>query len=203
MAIYTALGGLRVSLITDLAQIATGFVLLAIIVIYVGVTFKYPLTRENYIANEVGRNSVVGRNNWGNGLLVITVSFYDEANWQRVWASKDNRTMILGAVCGGVQIAIMILFAGTLGVLSLWAGLPPLDDSGNLTIFTVFEENLSSWIIVILVLCLLIQSQSFIDSMQNGMLATVLTIYVSAKEVWTYRTLSKEDKRLQGEEGFQ
>lgn len=81
VAIYTALGGLRVSLITDLAQIVFSFVLLVVVVVYIGVYFRYPLTRENYETFMVGRNSAVGRNLWATNLVIIFINFYDEANW--------------------------------------------------------------------------------------------------------------------------
>lgn len=101
VAIYTAVGGLKVSLITDLAQGVIVFIVLVIVIIFVAVTFRYPLTRER--SDELGlRDNPVGRNTWGSTLVILLGNFYDESNWQRVWASKNTKTLILGSIFGGL-----------------------------------------------------------------------------------------------------
>lgn len=60
VAIYTALGGLRVSLITDLYQCGITIVLSIIVLIYLAVTFKYPLTPQRFSELNLGRGNVVG-----------------------------------------------------------------------------------------------------------------------------------------------
>lgn len=60
VAIYTALGGLRVSLITDLFQCAITAVFSLIVLIYLCVAFKYPLTPQRFAELNLGKDNIVG-----------------------------------------------------------------------------------------------------------------------------------------------
>ena len=64
-------------------------------------------------------------------LSVVASGFFNEAQWQRVWAAKTHKILFTGAMIGGVASFVIIFFFGALGVLSAWSGLEPLDPVGN------------------------------------------------------------------------
>ena len=70
-----------------------------------------------------------------------------------------------GALIGGIMGGILALLAGIAGLLSNWADLPYLDSVGNLSLLTVFEGQLASWGVILLVFLLLSLSESFVDSL--------------------------------------
>lgn len=105
---------------------------------------------------------------------------------QRVWASKNNTVLLLGAFIGGTMGALMCFGATVLGLISNWAGLQMLDSQGNLALLTVFEPHLSSWGLIITVILLVTLSESYIDSLQNGMVSSTATVYMAIKEEINY-----------------
>lgn len=119
--IYTAYGGLLVSLITDQVQGGLSIILVLVVAIYVAVTFRYPLPTPMPCDPDDAMGFCISGTNatgWGSifsmpaSLMVSTV--FSEAMWQRVWASHSKRCARVCVCCvwGGINIAILACQGG-------------------------------------------------------------------------------------------
>lgn len=77
--VYTATGGLYVSIVTDQYQSIFSLILLVIMIIYVAVTFRpgpLPDLPSNLALNEAGISSLITL-----GIALSTSCFYSDAMW--------------------------------------------------------------------------------------------------------------------------
>lgn len=81
-ALYTAIGGLYISLVTDVMQGIVSLLLLLFFVIYMAVYFRFPVNRKSFDQNRVAGNTYIGRSSWAAELPVLVFNFYSEAVWQ-------------------------------------------------------------------------------------------------------------------------
>jgi Na+/proline symporter len=181
--VYTAAGGLLVSIITDYFQGVASIVLLTTLVSYVASTFRYPLESPlpEYLAgtNTFGYSSIFTL-----PLSLTAATFFSEAMWQRCWASKDRRTLYLSAALGCVLTSSVVFLFGFGGFLAAWANLIDFDTANpNLYLFQVFKDQniqgssrLRSWVSLITLISAGIMSESAVDSIQTGLLG-VLSVY--------------------------
>ena len=84
-AIYTAIGGLYISLVTDVIQGVISLLLLLFFVIYMAVYFRFPKgfnARQQFYANKVNGRTYIGKSAWAAEIPVLVFNFYSEAVWQ-------------------------------------------------------------------------------------------------------------------------
>ncbi|KAF9160190.1 hypothetical protein DFQ26_005788 [Actinomortierella ambigua] len=191
-AIYTAAGGLYVSILTDVAQGIFGIGMLVIIAIYVAVTYR-PTSLP-----PLSDDPVLGPNYWGYAAIVampisLTCStIFSEAPWQRVWASADHKALKKGSYVGALGLIVICFLYGFGGFLALWAKFPTNDPTGGTAFFDLLgagEATPPTWILMVAVLATCAMSEGNVDSLQNGIVDTIATRLFRGKSVWYARAL--------------
>lgn len=179
--LYTAAGGLFVSIITDQFQGIFSILLLLVTMIYVAATFRLPdplpPLPPTLDANYAGWSSIVTM-----GVSLIAASFFSDALWQRVWASENAKTLRVGACMGaGISIVVAFLF-GFGGFLAAWAGYMGAD-SNNAFFDLITKGNTTNdvWVVVLVVLITTAMNESAVDSFQNALTDTVVALAMSLR----------------------
>jgi len=140
--IYTAWGGLRISVITDTFQGVASVILAAIVTIYVGIKYRgyfpepiaaqetcpYPNDPcvKGYLLYGTPNMHDKDHVNYGLSALVampialFTATIFSEAMWQRCWAAVDQRTLIRGAWLGSFGIITICSLSAAVGLFTAW-----------------------------------------------------------------------------------
>jgi hypothetical protein len=104
---------------------------------------------------------------------------FSEAMWQRVWASASKRALYGGATIGCISVILLVFLSGFGGWLSLVGGLAGPDTNQNLILMQILNVNhsgvstVSNWVGVLVVLLALIMNEGAVDSLQNGLAASL------------------------------
>jgi hypothetical protein len=112
-------------------------------------------------------------------ISLISSTFFSEAMWQRVWASSDKRALYGGAAIGCTAVIVLVFLSGFGGWLSLVAGLAGPETNQNLILMQILNVNhegvhtVSNWVGVLVVLLALIMNEGAVDSLQNGLAASL------------------------------
>jgi Na+/proline symporter len=164
-SIYTAYGGLLVSIYTDQVQGVSSLLFFGILAIYLAATFRpdslptpMPCSPEDaYCISGTPKCSQFNEYNAANpeepypcpvygysSIFVMPASLFSatvfsEAMWQRAWASKDKQALHKGAILGAIAVILVVFFAGLCGLLAAWAGLLTYDTDPNLYLFQVLN----------------------------------------------------------------
>ena len=151
-------GGLLISIVTDQVQAMATILLVAILTIYVAITFRAPLRKP--LPNDSNGNSSydhwtgyvswpLGVNKYGYSAIfsmpvsLIASTVFSEAMWQKVWASKDRKSMVGGGFLASVFVMLIVFIIGFGGWLAAWAGYVNYNTNGNLFVFQVFKSEMS------------------------------------------------------------
>ncbi|KAK9858888.1 hypothetical protein WJX84_006937, partial [Apatococcus fuscideae] len=192
-AVYTAAGGLYISILTDQVQAVLSLVLLLVAYIYVAATFREPLgplPPELSADNKLGTASIAIV-----PISLICASIYSEVAWARCWASASDRTLKLGALYGTLQITVVCFLLGFGGLLAAWSGLfipTGPNDYGNTIFFSLFlnsQREQVAWVTVLVGLLAITLSTSNQDSLQNGLVECVGGVFLKSAPVWIARVL--------------
>lgn len=184
-SIYTAYGGLSVSIKTD--QIQGIFVILMNIIfaIYMMATFRLdtskPLT-DDLGANVLGYNSLVAMPLALAGSVVFSESF-----WQKAWAANNDADLKKGSIYASFLIIIIVFLFGFYGFIAAWAGYS--SDDPNLALFAIFQNNKESWILVIICNMAVIMNESAVDSYQMGIVSSISSCFFKEKPLWLTQIL--------------
>lgn len=168
---YTAYGGLPASLRTDRWQ---AWLLLALLTVAAGAAL---VALPGGTAQAVSATGLLGVDRVGIEValtLVIAVTvanLFHQGHWQRVWAAKDDATLVRGAVLGAGLSIPVILVVGALGIAAAGSGAelgaPPVPLFALIT-------GLSPWVgVVVLALGVALVASS-VDTLQNGLAALVV-----------------------------
>ncbi|KAK9712816.1 hypothetical protein K7432_006888 [Basidiobolus ranarum] len=185
--IYTATGGLYVSIVTDQGQAVMSLLFVVIMIIYIAATFRLPLPSQ--LPPELAPNYL----GWGS-IATMPISLFagtcfSEAMWQRVWASEDPRALRRGAIIAMIITTLVIFFLGFCGFLAAWGG---LDTSNpNVILFTLLGHGGTApvWITVIVTMLAVVMNTSAVDSMQNALVDSVSSVFLKSQPVWMSRIL--------------
>ncbi|TPX69926.1 hypothetical protein SpCBS45565_g02087 [Spizellomyces sp. 'palustris'] len=174
--LYTAAGGLYVSIVTDQFQGMFSLLLLGVTMVYIAVTFRLPDPRPplppTLDANYAGWSSIVTM-----GVSLTAATFYSDAVWQRVWASADARTLRRGAAIGATMATMVAFLFGFGGFLAGWVGY--IGDDSNLAFFDLITKGGTTndtWIVILVVLIAVTMNESAVDSFQNAITDTVVSL---------------------------
>ncbi|KAK9797380.1 hypothetical protein WJX73_007847 [Symbiochloris irregularis] len=189
-SIYTAYGGLYVSIVTDQIQAVLSVVLILVMCIFVAVTFRKELPSPL-------PSNLSGDNYYGFASIAVlpislaSASVYSEALWQRCWAGASNRKLLIGASLASFFIIIAVFIFGFLGFLAIWSGLWTYDyedpSTQSVILFDVLNVDGQKIWLLTLVGCLAVtMSTSLIDSYQNGIVDNISGVYLRGQNVlWT------------------
>jgi hypothetical protein len=112
-------------------------------------------------------------------ISLISSTMFSEAMWQRVWASASKRALYGGATIGCISVILLVFLSGFGGWLSLVGGLAGPDTNQNLILMQILNVNhsgvstVSNWVGVLVVLLALIMNEGAVDSLQNGLAASL------------------------------
>ena len=121
--VYTTIGGLRASLVTDRWQ--AGLLIALIVTVSLAAFALAP-------ASTTDGGSGMATPPLGDALgvaltLIIAVTaanLFHQGYWQRVWAASDTRALRRGALIGGLSTVVVVAALGAAGVLAATRGLP-------------------------------------------------------------------------------
>jgi len=173
--IYTAYGGLRASMFTDMIQmILVGFLL---IVVTIGVIYYGGGIGE--IVGTASKNAphLFDFKNWGGieyGLTLCIAVFasnlFHQGYWQRVYAGKDDKTLKKSLItCILIALPVMIL-TGFLGIISTGLGIA---ESPSVALFSLVYKLFPSGLIILVFILALVLVMSTVDTLLNAMVATL------------------------------
>jgi Na+/proline symporter len=145
--IYTCVGGLYVSIITDQYQAIFSLFLLLIMTIYISVTFRpdsLPVLPAHLGINRAGIESIFTL-----FLALGSSCFYSDAMWQRVYASEDEKSLKLGAILGALLTIFVVFSFGFAGFMATWAGYSQDSNTAFFSILKAGQTEPPVWILII------------------------------------------------------
>lgn len=168
--IYTALGGFRVSFITDNIQ---GTLIAALVIICacaVGTTVHIDTSM-------IDPSGLTKPTKLGYQLIWILLSgilFSDmflSGFWMRAFASKTDKDLWIGCSLASVAVFVILSLIGSCGFIAAWAGVWNPDLYGGLAFFLLLE-TLPSWVVGFVVVMVMALSCAVFDSLQSAMVST-------------------------------
>ena len=179
-SIYTAYGGLSVSIRTDQLQGIFVIIMNIIFSIYMISTFRLDTSKplsDGLGANETGYNSLVAMPLALSGSVVFSESF-----WQKAWAANSDNDLQKGSIIASFIIIIIVFLFGFYGFIAAWAGYTTNDT--NLALFAIFENNKDSWILVVICNMAVIMNESAVDSYQMGIASSISSCFFKTQPLF-------------------
>lgn len=167
-----ALGGFRISIITDNIQGAMVVGLIIIGVITVGV--ETHIDRSLVEASGLLESSLLG---WQLiyilPVAILTNDFFISGFWMRTFASKTDKDLVVGTSIATVIVTCILTLVGATGLLAAWTGAWPGDppQDGSIAFFLLLEK-LPAWVIGFVLVMTVSLSTAAFDSLQSAMVST-------------------------------
>ncbi|KAL2674410.1 urea transporter [Phyllosticta citricarpa] len=168
----TALGGFKVSFITDNIQAAMVLGLILIGVITVGSTTH--IDRSLIDSSGLLDATLLG---WQLiyilPVAVLTNDFFLSGFWMRTFASRTDKDLKIGTAIASFSVTAILVLVGSTGLLAAWSGAlnsPPSAD-GSISFFLLLGQ-LPAWVIGIVLVMVVALSTSAFDSFQSAMVST-------------------------------
>ncbi|CAJ1956347.1 unnamed protein product [Cylindrotheca closterium] len=171
--LYTSVGGLPASIITDKFQGIMVGLLVIMLLFAVSVHPENQLTVEQW-----GKAS-----NWTvEGLMagitlfiaVLSAEMFNLGTWQRVWSAKSESDMKKGFIGGSVLIFLLMMFFGIMAMIA-YAQDPVAYDTWTKFSFLSFFDLLAplapAWHIITLILVTSLAASS-VDTLQNALMSS-------------------------------
>ena len=167
-----ALGGFRISFVTDNIQgaMVVGLVILAVITVGVETHIDRSLVDSSGLLN----SSLLG---WQLiyilPVAILTNDFFISGFWMRTFASKTDKDLVLGTSIATVAVTFILGLVGAAGLLAAWTGAWPGDppQDGDIAFFLLLNE-LPSWVVGIVLVMVVSLSTAAFDSFQSAMVST-------------------------------
>lgn len=169
---FKALGGFRISFITDNIQgaMVLGLVILAVITVGLETHLDKSLVESSGLLE----SSLLG---WQLMYIlpvaVLTNDFFISGFWMRTFASKTDKDLIIGTSVATVVVTFILGLVGAAGLLAAWTGAwpgnPPQD--GDIALFLLLEQ-LPSWVVGIVLVMVVSLSTAAFDSFMSAMVST-------------------------------
>ncbi len=170
--LYTTYGGLRVTIVTDIFQFALIVPLLLICFVTTITLLGGPGAAIAPVADnlpELLSFNNVGGLRFGATLLiaVIAAELFNQGNWQRVYACRNDATVRRSFLGSALIILPLIFLSGSLGLIA--AG---YDLVGATSFFDLLQSlNISNWLLGAVILLAVALVMSSLDSLLNGISA--------------------------------
>jgi SSS family solute:Na+ symporter len=178
-SIYTAAGGLYISILTDVVQGMISVFLLLLLYGYVASTFRPgPLPPLNH---------KLGSNYWGYSAIIcqplanITGTLFSEGPWQRAWASKNDRALKRGALWAYMLLVVVCFLYGFGGFLAIWSGRPLSDPTGSTAFFTLLDtggRGAPTWILIVVAVAAVAMNAGDVDTWENAITNTFSAVFL-------------------------
>jgi len=186
---YTVAGGLYISILTDRIQAIVSFLLVVYLGIFLlrqfDIKLSTPLTNAQKGLTYSGYSSLVVM-----PISLISSTMYSEALWQRVWAAEDEKALRKASIGASLFVTLVVFFFGFVGFLALWSKKATDTTPPNLYFFVLFSESgegtLDSIAGLLALSCAAMMSEGAVDSLQNGITATLSSTLLKNKPLlWT------------------
>ncbi|KAH3683425.1 hypothetical protein WICPIJ_005582, partial [Wickerhamomyces pijperi] len=171
-SLYTAVGGFKVSFLTDNIQITTVF---ALIVIMCGALGHYvEIDRSKIPESGLLEANLVG---WQLIYILIVAIFTNDmfmsGFWLRTFASRSDKDLFIGcSIAAFVATCIAVLF-GIPGLLAVWMGLVEVGDEGSSASLFIILNTLPNWVSGITLVLTVCISTCTLDSLQSAMISSI------------------------------
>jgi Na+/proline symporter len=183
-----ALGGFKVSFVTDNIQgvMVLGLIIMGVIAVGVETDIDRSLIDQSGYLN----SSLLG---WQLiyilPVAILTNDFFLSGFWMRTFASRTDKDLWIGVSLASVGVLIILTLLGVGGLLAAWSGAYTIGDeeNGSLAFFLLLGQ-LPAWVIgVILVMTISLSAAAF-DSFQSAMISTASNDFFRNKlNIWVIR----------------
>jgi len=181
--LYTSVGGLPASIITDKFQGAMVGLLVIMLLFAVSTHPENQITAEEFSK----------ANNWTTeGLMagvtlflaVLSAEMFNLGTWQRVWSAKSEADMKKGFIGGSVLIFLLMMFFGIMAMIA-YAQDPAAYDAWEKFSFLSFFDLLAPlagvWHIITLILVTSLAASS-VDTLQNALMSSFSSDLIRLQE---------------------
>lgn len=187
--VYTALGGFKVSVVTDNIQGAMVVGLVIIATITVGT--RTGIDRSLIPVSGYLEPSLLG---WQLiyilPVAILTNDFFLSGFWMRTFAAKTDKDLWIGVSIAVFAIVIILTLVGFGGILAGWSGVlgnPPVPT--GIELFSLFE-TLPGWVVGIVLVMVVSLSTAAFDSLQSALISTGSNdLFRNKLNIWVIRAL--------------
>lgn len=171
-SIYTAIGGFKVSFITDNFQGA--FVLILIIICSAGMGSNIQID-----TSKIGPSHLLEANKLGWQLVYILFVaigsnvFFLNSFWLRAFASKSDKTLFVGTSIAAVVVFVITTLVGVPGFLAVWSGDLKINDENGYNAFFILLAKMPNWVLAFVLIFIISISTCTFDSLQSAMVSTI------------------------------
>ncbi|KAL7621237.1 hypothetical protein AAE478_008554 [Parahypoxylon ruwenzoriense] len=184
-----ALGGFKISFVTDNIQGAMICCLILIATITIGA--KTDIRPELIADSGLLNSSLIG---WQIiyilPVAILTNDFFLANYWLRAFASKTDKDLWIGISAAMIVILVVLTLVGFTGLIAVWSGAfpgdPPMED-GSVAFFLLLEK-LPNWVVgIVLVMSVCLSTAAF-DSLQSAMVSSASNdIFRNRLNIWWIR----------------
>jgi Na+/proline symporter len=174
---YTAYGGLRASVATDVLQTV---LILPLLVVVAGAALFAVGGPGTVIRETAAADPTLVDPTYGPGLrfaayvvvAIVSAELLNQAWWQRVYASRDERTLRWGYLLAAVLVFPVVLAVGLFGLVAVGRG---LEGPASASLFLVVEAVLPAPLVLAVAVLATLLVASSADTLFNG-LASLVTV---------------------------
>ncbi|MEM6254036.1 MAG: Na+/proline symporter [Cyanobacteria bacterium P01_D01_bin.156] len=178
--IYTAVGGLGATILTDVVQFV---VIVPLLLLSAGIVITALGGTDAFSAVVAQQPELFSLGNidgirFGATLFIAIVAaeVFNQGNWQRVYACRDSQTVRRAFLGSAVIILPLIFLAGLLGLLAVPLAEVQPDILGETALFGLLSQlGMPGWVMITVIVLALALVMSSLDTMLNG-LASVFTL---------------------------
>jgi Na+/proline symporter len=189
---YVLFGGLKATIRSDSIQFVVIILLFLYLIFSVFVQNNYNLNLNIFHENfsKYDSKSLILSFQFGFVffIAVAATNLFHQGNWQRVYAAKNEKTLIKSLVVSSIIIFVIVLFMGITGSISKLNGLKFNEDLAFFSIILNKNDILTSLIVLIFSLCLTI---STVDTLLNSISSLAI---IHSKDFFNFKYL--KDKKL-------
>ena len=171
-SVYTAIGGFKVSFITDNIQIAVVFIL--IIVISCAMGSYVDIDTKRIPESGLLKDSKLG---WQLIYILVVAIFTNDlfmsGFWLRTFASRSDKDLWIGTSIAAFLMAAIVTVVGVTGLIAVWAGLVPVGSESSAASFFILLAELPSWVMGFVLVFTVVLSTCTLDSLQSAMASTI------------------------------
>ncbi|KAL3932568.1 MAG: hypothetical protein SGBAC_010790 [Bacillariaceae sp.] len=185
--VYTSVGGLPASIITDKFQGIMVGILVIMLLFAVSVHPENQLTTEQWAvaSNWTVEGLMAGVTLF---LAVLSAEMFNLGTWQRVWSAKSEADMKKGFIGGSILIFCLMMFFGIMAMIA-YAQDPVAYDTWTKFSFLSFFDLLAplapAWHIITLILVTSLAASS-VDTLQNALMSSFSSDLIRMQKHYGY-----------------
>ncbi|KAJ3272550.1 hypothetical protein HK104_004454 [Borealophlyctis nickersoniae] len=170
--LYTAIGGMPASLLTDQFQGWIVMLLMLIAILGFSLNIRLPDNMDEG-KNLISPSQPALESLYTLPVAVTAANIFHQGYWQRVYSARSNRDLYISAIFAtAILLPVMGLF-GVTGLIAVWANLATADTSN--TAFFAITATFPAWINAIVLILGMALVASSVDTLQSGLAAIITT----------------------------